>query len=186
MNVKGTIYTTTKATIISFFGEERWNSFRTKLGQKDKFFSNMIMSVTPIPLEKHIFFLDELIKEFFNNDNSQYLLFGKVGAKFALSPGGPYHSYLLTKDLKNFVESVLPKLWSTYYDVGLVTARLDNNVVHLKVTGFPIKHFYFESLVRGFFQQAIKVFGKKTIANTIRSISAGDEDIYYQYELKDS
>jgi hypothetical protein len=38
----------------------------------------------------------------------------------------------------------------------------------------------------GFFQQALKVFGKKTVAHKVRSISSGDDDIYYQYELKDS
>ena len=106
MNVKGIVYLTGKTTIIAAFGEERWNSFIAKLAAKDKFFSNMIMSVTPIPVEKFILFLDEMIKEFFNNDRMQYLTFGKVAAKFALSPEGPYKSYLLTKDIKQFVESV--------------------------------------------------------------------------------
>ena len=68
MNVKGIIYLTGKTTIISVFGEEPWNSFVLKLAAKDKFFSNMIMSITPIPIDKFILFLDELVKEFFNND----------------------------------------------------------------------------------------------------------------------
>ena len=149
MNVKGTIYTTTKATVIEAFGEERWNSFMAKLAEKDKYFKNVIMSVTLIPLEKVIVLFDELIKECFNNDKNSYLMFGMVGAKFALSPGGPYNSYLLTKDIKQFVESGLPKIWSTYYDGGEVTARLENNVVHVKITGFPIKHFHYETTSYG-------------------------------------
>ena len=40
MNVKGTIYLTGKTTMIAAFGEERWNSFMTKLAEKDKYFSN--------------------------------------------------------------------------------------------------------------------------------------------------
>jgi len=186
MNVKGTAFVTGKVTIIAAFGEERWNSFMAKLAAKDKFFSNVIMSITPIPVEKHILFLDELIKEFFNNDNQQYLMFGKVGAKFGLSPGGPYHSYLLTKDIKQFVESGMPKLWSTYFDGGVLTGRLENNVVHIKITGLQIKHLYFEYLVMGFFQQALKIFGKKSVEHRITGFSSGDDDIYYQYELKDS
>ena len=47
MNVKGIVYLTGKTTIIAAFGEERWNSFIPKLMAKDKFFSNVIMSVTP-------------------------------------------------------------------------------------------------------------------------------------------
>ena len=43
MNVKGIIFLTGKTTIISVFGEERWNAFMPKLAAKDKFFSNMIV-----------------------------------------------------------------------------------------------------------------------------------------------
>jgi siroheme synthase (precorrin-2 oxidase/ferrochelatase) len=115
----------------------------------------------------------------------QYSMFGKVGAKYALSSEGPYKSYMLTKDIKQFVESVLPKLWSTYFDGGITTARLENNVAHLKITGLQIKNLYFEYLIMGYFQQALKIFGKKTVAKRVRSISSGDDDVYFQYELKD-
>ncbi len=186
MNVKGTIYTTTKATVIEAFGEERWNSFMAKLAEKDKYFKNIIMSVTLIPLDKVIVLFDELINEFFNNDKNSYMMFGMVGAKYALSPKGLYQSYLLTKDLKQFVESGLPKLWSTYYDGGVVIARLENNVVHVKITGFPIKHFYYEQLLKGYFKQALKVFGKKSVATMVSSLTSGDDYIYFKYELKNS
>jgi hypothetical protein len=143
------------------------------------------MSITIVPVEKHLFLLDEMLKEFFNNDKNQYMLFGRVAAKFALSPGGTYHSYLLTNNIKQFVESGMPKLWTTYYDGGKLTALLDKNIVHLKITDIPIKHIYFEYMVMGYFKQALKIFGKKTVEKTIRSIANGDNDIYYQYELKD-
>ena len=105
--------------MVAAFGEERWNSFMTKLVEKDNYFSKMIMAITLIPVEKLIIFFDEMCKEFFNNDRMQYLTFGKVGAQYALSPEGPYKSYMLTKDIKQFVEFVLPKLWSTYFDEGI-------------------------------------------------------------------
>ena len=186
MNVKGIVYLTGKTTIIAAFGEERWNSFIPKLVAKDNFFSKIIMSVTPIPVDKFILFLDEMIKEFFNNDRMQYVTFGKAAAQYALSPEGPYKSYLLTKDIKQFVESVLPKLWSTYFDEGTPTTLFENNVAHLKITGLQIKHLYFEYLIMGFFQKALKIFGKKTVAKKVRSISSGDNDIYFQFELKES
>jgi hypothetical protein len=37
-----------------------------------------------------------------------------------------------------------------------------------------------------YFQQALKFFGKKSVAKKFRSISSGDDDIYFQYDLKDS
>ena len=186
MNVKGTFYVTTKTAMTAGFGEERWNAFMTKLAEKDKYFSKVIMSVTLIPVEKLIVIFDEMCKEFFNNDRMQYEMFGKVGAKAALSSEGPYKSFLLTKDLKQFIESVLPRLWSTYYDGGAVTAKLENNIAHVKITGIEIKHLYFESLIMGYFQQAIKVFGKKSVATKVRSLASGDDCIYYQFELKDA
>lgn len=186
MNVKGTVFVTGKASIIETFGEERWNSFMAKLATKDNYFSKMIMSITLIPIEKHIVFLDELLKEYFNNDSRIYQLFGAVAANFALSPGGPYQSYLLTKDIKQFVESVLPKLWSTYYDEGTVAVRLENNVVLVKITGFPFKHINYEKLLMSYYKQSIKIFGKKSVATMVRSLTSGDDDICFKFELKDS
>jgi hypothetical protein len=186
MNVKGIVFLTGKTAITAVFGEEHWNSFMANLAEKDKFFSNIIMSVTPIPVDKFILFLDEMCKEFFNNDRMQYVTFGKQAAQYSLSPEGPYKSYLLTKDIKQYVESVLPKLWSTYFDAGIGITKFENNIAHLKVTGLPIKHLYFEYLIMGFFQKALKMFGKKSVVKKVRSMSSGDDDIYFQYDLKDS
>ena len=186
MNVKGSIYLTGKTTIISVFGEERWNAFVPKLAAKDNFFSNQIMSITRVPVDKFIIFLDELVKEFFNNDMMQYVTFGKVAAQFGLSPEGMYRSYLLTRDAKQFVESVLPKLWSTYFDEGVVIGRLENNVAHINITGLQFKHLYFDYLIMGYFQKALKIFGKKSVAKKVRSLTSDDNDICLQFELSDS
>ena len=186
MKIKGSFYVTTKTAMTAAFGEERWNAFMTKLAEKDNYFKNVIMSVTLIPVEKLVVLFDEMCKEFFNGDFSQYIMFGKVGAKYALSPDGPYKSYLLSKDLKQFVDFALPKLWATYFDGGECTAWLENNIIHFKVTGVDFKHYYFEQDLLGYFQQSIKVFGRKTVAKQIRGLSKGDNDIYFQYTLKDS
>jgi hypothetical protein len=186
MNIKGTAIVTGKFAIIAAFGEERWNSFFAKLAAKDKFFNNTILSITLIPLEKHLFFLDEMLKEFFNNNTNQYILFGRTAAKFALSPGGPYNSYLLTKDIKRFAENVMPKIWTTYYDEGRLTAHLEGNTVHIQITELPIKHIYFENLIMGYFKQALKMLGKQSNEKRIKSLAKGDDYIDYQYELKDS
>lgn len=183
MNIKGTAFVTAKVSMTAAFGEERWNAFLSKLAEKDKYFKNMIMSITPIPVEKHLFFLDEMLNEFFNGDTNQYQLFGRVAAKFSLSPGGPYHTYLRINDLKRFVTEVAPKLWSTFFDGGKFTGELKGNIAHFKITDVPVKHVYFEYMVVGFYKQAFKMFGKKTIEKKIKSFTTGDDSIYYQYEI---
>jgi hypothetical protein len=38
----------------------------------------------------------------------------------------------------------------------------------------------------GYIQQALKIFGKKSNVKKVRSIVSGDDDIYFQFGLKDS
>lgn len=186
MNIKGTAYVSGKLSLIENFGQERWNSFLAGLAAKEDYYSNMIMTITLIPLEKFVVFLDEIIREFFNNDNTAYWLFGMTSAKFALSESGPYHSYLLTRDIKQFVEAVMPELWETYFDGGKLEAQLESNTIHIKITGLPMNHVYFEYLIMGYCQQALKVFGEKAEVKKIKGFSSGDQDIYYQFEIKES
>jgi len=77
-------------------------------------------------------------------------------------------------------------MWKTFYDESVLTAKLENNVVHLQVTELPVKHVFFEYLSIGYLQQAIKIFGKKSSGKCIRGFSKGDSDIYYQYTLQDN
>ena len=187
MNIKGIFYVVTKDYMVTSFGEDRWKAFMTRLAEKDKYFANKtLMAVTPIPAEKLIVLFDEMCGEFFNNDKSRYELFGKTGAKYALGPGGPYHHYMNTKDLKQFIEFSVPKIWQAYFDGGKITTQLENNVAHVKIIGIPIRHAAFERCVLGYFQQTIKVFGKKSVAKQVRSIASGDNEIYFTYELKDA
>jgi hypothetical protein len=187
MNVKGIFYVVTKDYMIAAFGDERWKAFMTKLAVKDKYFDNRtLMAVTPIPADKLIVVFDGMCEEFFNNDKSRYELFGKTGAKYALGPGGPYHSYMNTKDIKQFIEFSLPKIWSAYFDGGKITALLENNVAHVKITGLEIRNAHFERCVMGYFQQAIKVFGKKSTARQVSSIASGGNEIHFTYALQDA
>jgi hypothetical protein len=183
MNIKGTAFITRKDTIVKGFGEARWNSFIAKLAEKDKYFSQTIMNITLIPLDKFVLFLDEVLKEFFNNDNNHYWKLGEKSADFALAPGGPYHSYLLTKDIKLLVEAAMPKIWSTYFDGGTFTAKFENNVAHIAISGLPTKHIYFEYLIMGYIRQALAIFGKKAVEHRVKGFSMGNNEIYYKFEI---
>lgn len=186
MNVKGTAFITGKATVTQGFGEDRWNAFMDKLSAQDSYFKNMIMPDTLLPVNKYIIFLNELIDEYFNNDEKVYWMFGMVAAKYTLSPGGHYKSYLLTNDIRQFVEEGMLKIWSSYFDGGIFTAKFENNVVHLKISDLPVENVYFEYLIMGYFKQALKFFGMKSVETCVCGFSKGDKDIYYQYELKET
>ena len=186
MNAKGNIIVITRTNMIAGFGEERWNAFMAKLIQKDNYFNQMIISVTVVPVEKVMLFFGEMTKEFFNNDKAVYAMYGKMGAKSLLSPGGPHQAYMLTKDIHNFAQYVLPKIWSIFFDAGVFVSKFENNVVHINITGIEIKDNDFENLVMGYNQQAVKIFGRKSVAKRVRSFSAGDNDFYFQLELMDA
>jgi hypothetical protein len=186
MNAKGHIIVNTRINMIAGFGEERWNSFMTKLAQKDNYFSKMIMSVTLVPVEKVMIFFDEMTKEFFNNDKAAYSQYGKQGAKTLLSSEGSHKAYMLTKDINYFVNYVLPNIWSIFFDKGVFITKFENNIIHIKITGIDINNFDFENLVMGYNQQAVKIFGRKSVVKRVRSISSGDDDFYFQLQLKDS
>ena len=113
-------------------------------------------------------------------------MFGKVAAKFTLSPGGSRHSFLLAKTLKQFVEVSMPQIWTSLYDESVLTANLENNIVHIKITQLPIKSVDFEFMTVGYLKQALKIFGKKSNEKCIRGFSKGNNDIYYQFEIIDS
>ncbi|HQK41927.1 MAG TPA: hypothetical protein PKV39_02960 [bacterium] len=188
MNIKGTFLTITKSTIIEAFGLEKWNAFMAKMAEKDKYFKDtVIMTITLVPVEKSIMLLDGVIDEFFNGDRkNSYILFGRIAAKFALTKGGFYHFLMQTKDIKTFVENNLPKIWSIHFDGGSVTARLENNDVLINITDFPVKNEYYEKFITAYYKQVLKIFGKKSTETVLRSISAGNKDVYIKYALQDA
>ncbi|HOU51090.1 MAG: hypothetical protein KBG22_06110 [Smithella sp.] len=188
MNIKGTFLTITKSTIIEAFGLEKWNAFMAKMAEKDKYFKDtVIMTITLVPVEKSIMLLDGVIDEFFNGDRkNSYILFGRIAAKFALTKGSFYHFLMQTKDIKTFVENNLPKIWSIHFDGGSVTARLENNDVLINITDFPVKNEYYEKFITAYYKQVLKIFGKKSTETVLRSISAGNKDVYIKYALQDA
>ncbi len=188
MNIKGTFFTITKSTVIAAFGIEKWNKFMAKMAEKDPYFKDtVIMTITLVPVEKSIMLLDGVIDEFFNGDRmNSYILFGRIAAKFALSEGGFYHFLMQTKDVKTFVENHLPKIWSIHFDGGSVNARLDNNMIYISINDFPVKNQYYENFIMAYYKQVLKIYGKKSTATMLRSLSSGNNDLSLKYELKDS
>ena len=188
MNIKGTFFTIAKSTVIAGFGLDKWTKFMAKMADKDQYFKdNIIMTITLVPVEKSIMLLDGIVDEFFNGDKkNSYILFGRIAAKFALSEGGFYKFLMQTKDIKAFVESNLPKIWAIHFDGGAVAAKLENNTVYLNIIDFPVKNEYYENFITAYYKQVLKLYGRKSTEAVLRSVSAGNKDLYIKYELLDA
>ncbi len=81
------------------------------------------------------------------------------------------------------MELSIPSIWNTYYTAGRVDARLNNNVIDVRLTGLPIWHVSFEYMVMGYAKRAFELLGNNVQIKKIKSVALGDREIYYQFIL---
>ncbi len=184
MEVKGAAFVGRKDAIIKQFGEGAWNEFIGRMGEKEPFFKNSILSTTTIPAEKFLQFSDEVVKEFFKGDQKAYWTLGEKTAEYALV-NGPYKIYLATKDVKTFIEERFSSVWNMYYNEGRWVAKVEGNLVDAAVVDVPISHVYFEYTVMGFAKKGIELVGAKVIeTKRIQGPSMGSKDIHYNFIIE--
>lgn len=184
MEVKGAAFVGRKDAIIKKFGEDAWTKFIKSVAEKEPFFANSVLSNTLIPAEKFLFFQDEVVKTFYNNDQKANWISGEQAAEYSLV-NGPYKIYLQTKDLKMFVEERLPAVMKMYYTEGQMEGKVNGKVVDVIITGVPIQHVYFEYTIMGYAKRAIELLGAK-IVNTkvLKGAGMGTKDSHYQFTIE--
>lgn len=182
IKVKGIIILQRKQMITDMFGEKKWNDFMKKLAEIDTYFNQTFLSITQIPVDKFLFFMDNLVKEFYNNDTSIYWKIGEKSAIWALDQG--VYSFLAEKkDLEIFIKTSLPSIFRTYFSEGEYIFALKDKIVNVNITQVP-KHIYFEYLLVGYTKQALELIGVKVIKTTkIKGFSNGDNEINYDIEI---
>ena len=72
------------------------------------------------------------------------------------------------------------------FDGGAVAAKLENNTVYLNIIDFPVKNEYYENFITAYYKQVLKLYGRKSTETVLRSVSAGNKDMYIKYELQDA
>jgi hypothetical protein len=130
-------------------------------------------------------FLDEIVKEFFNIDMLHTRRLDRAPNNLYYQGDGITNHFCFSR-IECRSSSRRAQTWATFYDEGRVEAKFENNIAYYKVTGLTFKHRYFEYLIMGFLQKALKIFGMKGVPKHVTSMAAGDDDIYYQFAFKDS
>jgi hypothetical protein len=184
MEAKGVAFISRKKMIENQFGAEKWNNFIGKIALKKSYFKRNIMSTDLIPIEDFLYFTDEALKEFFNNDSKIYWMMGEKSAEYSLLEG-PYKIFIKSKDIKSIVLNSFPMLWTTFYTKGRLESSMNNNIVDLKLVDLPISHDYFELVIMGYAKKALELVGAKNISyQAIKSIKNGDKEVHYRFEFQ--
>ena len=183
MKIKGTAFITRKNFIISNFGENKWNKFIDKIREEEPYFNDTILTINLMPSEKFLFFQEEFVKEFYNNNDDIYWDLGNESAKWALSEG-PYAPYLHSKDIEHFVKNKIPLIWKAYFTEGKLTGKIKDNKVIIEIKGITVKHIYFERLIMGYVNKSLEMFLNKKIENRkIKGIFDKGNKVIYEFYI---
>ncbi len=183
MKIKGFIFKVRQEFITQKFGLRKWNHFIERISKNESFFNNNISPITIIPIEKFLYFEEELLNEFFNGDEKFYWLLGEDSAEYSFKQG-PYQVYIKCKNIKKFLNDYLPILWNTYYSGRYIHVKVYKNIAHIYIKDIPYKHIRFEYTVMGFIQRTLKLMGfNKSILTKIKGFSSGDDWVHYKIEV---
>ncbi|KKM93094.1 hypothetical protein LCGC14_1211850 [marine sediment metagenome] len=178
MNVKGYPFIAITKQLIYEFDKEHWNDFFQSFKESHSYFNRGILPTTMIPVEEFIAFLDAMLKEFYNGDEKVFWRYGEAAAEASLSEKGPFHIYIKRKrEPKDFVDNILARIWSNYYDEGRVKFVLEGNIIHAYILDLPIYHAYFEYTTMSFNKKVSELFGIP-VKETIKVKSSAKETHY--------
>ncbi|KKN07329.1 hypothetical protein LCGC14_1068260 [marine sediment metagenome] len=182
MNVKGFAFVATKDATISRFGEERWNDFFERFKESYPFFNQGILPTSQIPAEQYLALQDAVVKVFYNGDEKMYWRFGEGAARTTLSEDGPFHIYVKRKrEVKDFIENVLGRIWNMFYDEGSVKYEVEGNIAHLHIFNVPLYHVFFEYSTMGYVQKALEIMGV-LVKETIK-VKGSAKETHYKFVL---
>lgn len=181
MEIKGAAFLGRRDMIVKLFGEERWQQFLDRVAQKVPFFKRQIFITTLIAEDVFLYFLDELLKEFFHNDPQAYWRMGEMSAEWSLTEG-PFAFYLEMGDIEEFVNTAFPNLWKAYYTGGEIEAKLEGDTIHVRITGLKKMHPHYELTVMGYVARGLELFGWERVRVTrVKGFASRDQEIYYQF-----
>lgn len=184
MDVKGVAFIGRRRDVIDMVGELKWEKFMEGLIQKIPFFSSPILVTTLIPVKFYLTFHEELLKEFFGNNQDAYWLLGKKSADYALQ-FGPYQSFLAQHNIVKFLDGGLGILWTRYFSEGELTGALQENVISVRIIGVPVQHIYFELGVMGFVHRACElVWQRELTSQKITGIFSPPHEVHYKFMPK--
>ncbi len=182
MNVKGSAFLARKHSLEPELGAQHWNDFMAKMVAEDSYFEAPILQTTLIPVQKFLNFNDALIKTFYRGDAYTYWIFGEKTGQH-LFENGPYKNLWYSGNYERFVET-LPRIWSTFYDHGVLSTVVDEQGVEVKISELPILHPYFEYTTMSFVKKGLELTGADiTSHEVLKGFSKGDQQVHYRFFL---
>jgi len=180
VNVSGFSVLTRKTLVTRRFGSAAWNQFFEGIARQHPSFRSLITADSVVPLSAFLFFHDELMRRFFNEDEASYVSLGREASRCAVHEG-PLRALLAGTDLTTVVASI-PNFHGAYFrDASTWSeATLTNEGVEFQVHELPDWHPYFEHFVVGYIAEILEL----VCANPIRIRRLkGDRTRQYQYLL---
>jgi DNA-binding CsgD family transcriptional regulator len=178
LRVRGLAMLTRKVIVTRQFGVDAWLLLYRDIAGAHPFFRSLITSESLIPLADYLAFHDELVRRFYNGDDSSHFALGRESARWALVDG-PCKAFLEQKDLRGFVGS-FPRFWDTYFSEtkSRSQASLNGESVEFKAFDLPQWHPYFEHFVMGYMTEVLEMFCANPIGAT-RLRGGGGKDYHY-------
>jgi hypothetical protein len=183
VKVKGSFFIGRKSFVCEAFGEAAWTALVAKLAAKDRAFASPILTTSLLPVESYLLFQETLVGELFRGDDKGYWIIGRKSGEWALTEG-PYKALRAAKENIAQLTASLPRLWDAYFTEGVLEARLEDGVVHVRIHSLPVRHISFELTVMAFGERAIELCsGKPPVVEAVRGVKKGDPDIYYRFRI---
>lgn len=166
MEAKGIFFVGRKQQVIARLGAAPWDTFVERLASLDDFYRQPILPATRVPMPSYFRFQEESLREFHGGDEQAYWQIGEATGEWALKEG-PYRHYLDKRhEIGDFVERILPQIWTNYFTQGELSTHVADRVIEGAIVGIPVSHVSLEYTVMGFMRRAIALVGFPAVTQT--------------------
>jgi hypothetical protein len=179
MHVRGVAFLARQELLRQEVGAERWSAYLTGMRPRLQFLASPVLPVTRIPIDEFLALNEDIVRTFYQGDQSVWWRFGEQSGEWALQ-----------KQLKGLFEAgearkflqFTPKIWASYYDGGQLTAEAGDGTVDVRIFDLPVQHLYFEASVIGFAKGGLKVLGFPDASpQRLKGFTQGDDEVLYRY-----
>ncbi len=166
MEAKGIFFVGRKQQVVGRLGVAPWDRFVERLGTLDELYRQPILPATRVPMPSYFLFQEESLREFHGGDEQAYWQIGESTGEWALREG-PYRHYLDKRhEIGEFVERILPQIWTNYFTEGELQTRVSGKIIEGAIVGIPVSHVSLEYSVMGFMRRAIALVGFPAVSQT--------------------
>lgn len=179
MHVRGVAYLAREALLKQEVGADRWAAYLTGMRPRLTFLGAPVLPVSRIPIEEFLALNEDIVRTFYQGDQSVWWRFGEQSGEWALKK--QLKGLFQSGEARKFLQFT-PKIWSSYYDGGSLTAEAVGDVVELRIFDLPVRHIYFEASVMGFARGGLKFLGLAAFEpQRVKGFTTGEQEVLYRF-----